>query len=88
MPYEFSLTYRNQMKYAGPVGNGFDHNYNVFLQENADGSVTFYDGKLGIYQFAVSETGFVRNDGLRANLAKDQTGHYFIAYDDGRKYEF
>lgn len=71
MPYEFSLKYRNQMPYDGPVGQKFDHNYNVFLAENADGSVNFYNGKLGIFNFAATETGFVRNDGLRAELAKD-----------------
>lgn len=89
MPYEFSVTYRNQMKYAGPVGNGFDHNYNVFLVENADGSVSYYDGHLGIFAFAPAEGGgFVRNDGLRAALAKDVAGHYSIAFDGGARREF
>ena len=34
LPYEFSLTYRNQLSYDGPVGNKFDHNYNMFVTEN------------------------------------------------------
>lgn len=55
LPYQFSLTYRNQLSYNGPVGNNFDHNYNMFLTEDTgSNSVRFYNGQLGIFHFAAS----------------------------------
>lgn len=88
IPYEFSLSYRNQLSYDGPVGNSFDHNYNVFLTENAtDGSVNFYNGKLGIFNFAASGSAYVYNSGLKASLSKTAS-LYILTFDDGTVYSF
>ncbi len=88
LPYDFSLTYRDQLSYDGPVGNNFDHNYNIFLTENAaDGSVNFYNGKLGIFNFAASGSAYAYNAGLKANLIK-VAGLYALTFDDGTTYSF
>ncbi len=70
LPYEFSLTYRNQLSYDGPVGNKFDHNYNMYLAEST-GSVTFFNGKLGIFNFAQTGGAYEYNKGLKSKLSKD-----------------
>ena len=59
MSYDFELTYHSQASYDGPVGNNFDHNYNIFLTAESgsteeSGSVNLYDGKLGMYNFTSS----------------------------------
>ena len=88
MPYEFSLNYRNQLSYDGPVGNKFDHNYNIFLAENT-GSVMFYNGKLGMFSFTQSGSSYVSDPGTKATLSKNAgSGLYSIVFDDGTKYDF
>lgn len=89
-PYEFSLTYRNQLPYDGPVGNKFDHNYNMFLVEST-GAVNFFNGKLGVFNFpqASTGTGYDYNKGLKAKLSKDSTsGLYALTFDNGTRYLF
>lgn len=68
MPFDFSLSYRNQTYYNGPVGNNFDHSYNQFLVEQ-DGNLYYYDGKLGVYEFTGSGGIFEKNTLLRAQIA-------------------
>lgn len=87
-PYEFSLTYRNQLPYDGPVGNKFDHNYNMFLVEST-GAVNFFNGKLGIFNFAQTGATYEYNKGLKSRLSKDATsGLYVLTFDNGTKYLF
>ena len=51
--------------------------------------MNFYDGKLGIFNFAASGSAYVYNPGLKANLSKDPTyGLYTITFDDGTIYHF
>ncbi len=70
------------------MGNSFDHNYNIFLAENAgDGSVSLYNGKLGIFNFAASGSTFAYSPGLKANLTKN-AGLYTLTFDDGMVYSF
>ena len=83
------MNYRNQFSYDGPVGNNFDHNYNIYLTENTDSSVNLYNGKLGIFNFPTSGSSYVYNAGLKANLTKNATtGFYTLTYNDGTKYLF
>lgn len=83
IPYEFTLNYRNRFTYDGPVGHNFDHNYNMYLVENPDGSVNYYNGRLGVFHFPVSGSAYEYNPGLKANLTKNAGGVYMITYDDG-----
>lgn len=87
LPYEFTLNYRNKFSYDGPVGNNFDHNYNMYLVENQDGSVNFYNGKLGVFTFVQSGSAYAYDKGLKANLSKSGS-LYTIVFDDGKKYSF
>jgi hypothetical protein len=43
IPYELKLSYRNQTDYNGPAGINWDHNYNLFLQEEDNENVLFYN---------------------------------------------
>jgi YD repeat-containing protein len=43
--WEFALTYRSQVEYVtGPVGNSWDHGYNVRLERLANGDLLLRDG--------------------------------------------
>ena len=87
MPYELDLYYRNQVEYNGPVGMKWDHNYNYYLKEEANGNVLFYNGKLGIYRFIKNGSSFERNPGLRATLSGG-SGNYSITFENGDVYDF
>ena len=83
MDYELTLTNRSRVNYNGPKGYNWDHTYNRFLHPNPDGSVDYYDGKLGIHRFTRSASGsFVPNNLLRATLVQVGSG-YTITYLDG-----
>ncbi|MFZ3232589.1 MAG: Ig-like domain-containing protein [Patescibacteria group bacterium] len=88
---EFSLTvsYRSQAYANGPVGVNWDHGYHVYLRENADGSVTYFDGKSGAYTFEKDASGnFSEIKSLRATLAKADAGNYEIGFADKTSYAF
>lgn len=89
LPYSLDLTYRSQTYANGPVGIDWDHGYDVFLRENTDGSVTYLDGKLGMYTFAKGADGtFDFLPGINATLVKNADGTYRIDFRDGKRYSF
>ncbi len=88
VPFEFTLTNKTRATYDGPVGFGWDHNNNIFLREETDGSVTYYDGKLGVSPFPKNTDGtFARNNSAKAQLTKTG-GFYDITFDSGNVYHF
>lgn len=88
LPYEFSITNRSQTTYNGPIGNSWDHNHNIFLREQEDGSVNFYDGKLGIYAFARNaDASYGYNLSLKASMEK-KNGQYSMVFSDKTTYIF
>lgn len=53
--YEFKRTYRSRMAYLGPLGHGWDHNYNRRLVgPGCDGSVDYLDGALQRIHFVLA----------------------------------
>ncbi|NIO85733.1 MAG: hypothetical protein GTN53_34675, partial [Candidatus Aminicenantes bacterium] len=42
--FVFQRTYRSQAIYSGPLGWGWDHNYNKRLVELYSGDIIYYDG--------------------------------------------
>lgn len=89
LSYEFSLTNRTQASYNGPVGFGWDHNYNIFLKEWEDSSVSLYNGQLGISPFPKNTDGtFVKNASSKATLSKNSDGLYDLIFDSGLVYHF
>ncbi|MDD3793571.1 MAG: DUF6531 domain-containing protein [Candidatus Gracilibacteria bacterium] len=55
LPFSFDITYKNQSRYSGPIGNNFDFSYNQYLTEEENGDVKYYDGKLGVVLFEYDE---------------------------------
>ncbi|MCE1248190.1 MAG: DUF6531 domain-containing protein [Firmicutes bacterium] len=51
LPIEFRRTYNSQWDYTGPLGKGWTHIYNSWIEENTDGTVTLHDGYGGIFTF-------------------------------------
>ena len=43
--YEFTRTYRSRIEYNGPLGFGWDHNYNKRLVFQENGNVARFDGQ-------------------------------------------
>lgn len=87
MPFEFKLSYKNQVYYNGPAGINWDHNYNQYLTGETNGNVLYYNGRLGVFRFTQSGGVFDYNPGLRANLSLSGSV-YIISYDNGDKYTF
>ncbi|MRG97818.1 DUF6531 domain-containing protein [Polyangium spumosum] len=46
LPLAFVRSYRSGSAYPGPLGYGWDHNFNVYLRELADGSIARWNGAL------------------------------------------
>lgn len=87
LPYEFKLSYKNQVYYNGPAGIDWDHNYNMYLTGETNGNMVYYNGRLGVFRFTKSGSVFNYNEGMKANLV--QSGSvYAINYDNGDKYTF
>ncbi|MDZ4224523.1 MAG: DUF6531 domain-containing protein, partial [bacterium] len=58
MDYEFVRTYRSRIEYDGPLGFGWDHNYNKRLVFQENGNVARFDGqaRFDIYVKNADET--------------------------------
>lgn len=87
IPYEFKLSYKNQLYYNGPTGINWDHNYNQYLTTETNGNVLYYNGQLGVFRFTANGGIFDYNEGLKANLFLSGST-YVIHYDNGDTYTF
>lgn len=87
IPYTFDILYKNQTYYNWPVWVKWDHNYNMFLQEETNWNVVFYNWKLWVFRFIDNWTTFDYNEWLRATLV-DTAWVYTIEFDNGDIYTF
>ena len=68
LPFEFKIHYENQSYYNGPIWNNFDFNYNLYLVEDADGNMNFHNGKLWVFRFEKTASGFTDNISIDSSL--------------------
>ncbi|MCH2188406.1 DUF6531 domain-containing protein [Candidatus Gracilibacteria bacterium] len=87
MPFELNIHYENQAYYNGPIGNNFDHNYNLFLVEDSEGNMNFHNGKLGVFPFVKTQEGFAENVSIDAKL-EQINDTYHLSMDQKMTYIF
>lgn len=93
MPVSFSRSYNSQLAYDGPMGYGWTHSYNLFLQERDDNanntpnesadtdavisSVKLYDGTGSQINFFVAGGAYTNEPGVHSVLTKETTTGLF-----------
>ncbi|TCX51223.1 hypothetical protein C1I38_10595 [Dehalobacter sp. 12DCB1] len=88
MPLQFTRYYNSQdTSTSGPLGQGWQHNYNCTVTINQDGSATvlYPDGHQ--VKFASSSGTFIRPPACFENLT-EVTGGYELTFKDQTVYEF
>lgn len=84
--FQFTRTFRSHVTYAGPMGNGWDHNHNIrLISENADPENTnelqLYDGSR-IVTFTRTEDGWQTEKGYFLKLAPTEDGNSWQILND------
>lgn len=82
----FTRTYRSQIDYNGPLGCGWNFNFNQQLVAQTDGSIQLADGSNYIVTFTPDGTGgFVAPPGIYLVLTRNTDGTYTIRERGGSK---
>lgn len=82
----FTRTYRSQIDYNGPLGCGWNFNFNQQLVPQTDGSIQLADGSNYVVQFTPDGTGgFVAPTGIYLVLTRNTDGTYTIRERGGSK---
>ncbi len=72
----------------GPFGFGWTHNYNHFLVENPNGSVTMVDGDGSSHEFEQVGSEYVSPAGIFSKLTKNLDGTFLLQLKNGERYNF
>ncbi len=86
----FILNYDSKYPLPGAFGNGWNHSYDISLNENSDGTMVLYGGGLSkrFYTKSVSGLGYDKNPLDSSTLIKNIDGTYLVTKIDGTKYTF
>lgn len=86
VPVRFVRFYNSRDPYAGPLGTGWTHSYNVSLEENPDGSVEEMDpqGKRLVYE-RNPDGSYSPPAGFHDALTKNPDGTFTLIRKDGRE---
>ena len=90
LSFIFTRTYNSLDTYAGPLGHGWTHSYNIFLIENADGTVVIKhgDGHEEFYDPTGSGNYQSRFAGVFNVLVKNADGTFVLTMKNQIHYEF
>ena len=83
-----TLYYNSLDPYAGPLGRGWMHNYDIGLKENSDGLIVLRKGDGGRRLYRKSGNGYRSQRGDYSVLSKNVDGTFVIINKDGSKYNF
>ncbi|WP_312038127.1 DUF6531 domain-containing protein [Pelotomaculum terephthalicicum] len=88
IPLEFTRYYNSRDEYTGPLGNGWQHNYNTYLTVNEDNSVEvkYPDGHM--FLFTYENGSYSRPTGCFENLSQNTDGTYVLTFKNQTKYVF
>ncbi len=86
IPLEFTRYYNSLDAYAGPLGKGWQHNYNTHLTVNEDNSVSVLhpDGHMTLFTY--SNGVYTRQPGSFETLTHNHDGTYTLTFKDQSKY--
>ncbi len=85
---EFSLFYKSQPAYNGPLGIGWSHTYDISLTVNTDGTAVLQEGNGSKSYYTKSGSSYVSPPGDFSTLVKNGDNSYDISYRDGHRYAF
>ena len=86
IPLQWCRTYRSRLKYAGPLGVAWTHNYNRFLTVSADGQNVLRMGPNGLLQnFSRNAGGFGAPTGFPADLTQPSPTTFVLTFFNGTK---
>ncbi len=90
LPLVFTRTYNSLDSYAGTLGLGWTHSYNLILTQNSDGSVRVKlgDGREEFYDPAGPGTYRSRLPGVFSTLAKNEDGGFTLTLKNQTRYTF
>ncbi len=83
-----TLYYNSLDGYAGPLGTGWSHSYDIAVKQNGDGSVVFRKGNGGRKLYKLSNGAYVSQPGDTSVLTKAADGTFVLTQKDGTKYQF
>jgi hypothetical protein len=83
-----SLNYASFDAYNTSLGTGWSHSYEIFLTEQANGSVALREGDASIKLFEKSGSGFTSPVGVYSTLSRQANGMYLLTKPNGTVYSF
>ncbi len=83
-----TLYYNSLDGYAGPLGTGWSHSYDIAVKQNGDGSVVLRKGNGGRKLYKLSNGAYVSQPGDTSVLTKAADGTFVLTHKDGTKYQF
>ncbi len=88
IPLELTRYYNSRDEYTGPLGKGWQHNYNTYLTVNQDNSIAvkYPDGHM--FLFAYENDSYNRPTGCFENLSQDTDGTYILTFKNQTKYVY
>ncbi|PIU57397.1 MAG: hypothetical protein COS89_04660, partial [Deltaproteobacteria bacterium CG07_land_8_20_14_0_80_38_7] len=92
--YEFKRTYRSRLDYDGPLGFGWDHNYNkrLVVLKKKDGTgekgIRRFDGNARYDDYLLEEGVYKAPAGSFDRLIKKANGTYQIRHNNGLIYDY
>ncbi|MBI1920281.1 MAG: hypothetical protein HYS23_04275 [Geobacter sp.] len=88
LPLAMTLHYNSLDPYAGSLGLGWSHGYDIFLKENADGSVVLHEGSGSRRLYTLANGAYVGQPGDYSTLAKNADGGFTLTAKDGARQLF
>ncbi|MEK7450198.1 MAG: DUF6531 domain-containing protein, partial [Planctomycetota bacterium] len=87
-PFQFTRQYRSQLDYDGPLGYGWDFNYNARLKK-AGNDILYFDGSGRLHKYSWNGTGFITPPGLYNKLEYNAPNNkYTITQRNGTVFTF
>ncbi len=82
------LHYNSLDPYAGPLGRGWTHNYDITLKETSDGSVILREGVGARSLYKKNGSGYTSQPGDHSLLTRNADGAFALTHKDGANYNF
>ncbi|MFC2171892.1 DUF6531 domain-containing protein [Acidobacteriota bacterium] len=90
-PFRFERRYKSQITYDGPLGNKWEFNYNMRVDEQGNGDVYYYDGRgrRDTFDWDSQASEWDSPAGYYAVLIEDtQNSEYVLSWWNGMSYHF
>lgn len=87
LDFNWTRTYRSKVPTSGLIGNGWDHSYNIFIEE-VFGGLLLHDGN-GRHDLLLPDSdGIYRGNGIFALGEFDSSGRFVLTFPNHGRWEF